>query len=106
MTPQLAVESSKFFLTPQLPIDAAGMDGDAEALPDSVGQLRARNPRFAEAEFCHKLHPLGCKRVPGRGAPLARQKTSQPGVLKRRLSLIERGTREAKRLDCLADRLL
>jgi hypothetical protein len=50
------VESSKFFLTPQLPIDAAGMDGDVEALSNALGQLRTGEPRFAEAELGYKLH--------------------------------------------------
>jgi hypothetical protein len=56
VNPPLAAQSSKFFLTPQLPIDAAGMDRHAEALSNALGQLRAGKPGFAEAELGYKLH--------------------------------------------------
>lgn len=91
---------------PQLTVDAARVNRDAEALCDSLGQLRTGDPRLGGSELCHKLHKLVRQLVPGPRTAFAWQQPSETSFLKGCLRLIERRTREAEPLCCLADRLL
>ena len=86
------------FLMPQLTVDAARVNRDAEMLRDSIRQLRTGDPRLRHPELCHKLHQLAGQFVPGSRAAFVWQKPGEPSLLKCCLRLIEGRTRKAKAL--------
>src|SRR6478672_2223242 len=99
-------DSTEFFLTQHLAVDAARVDRDAKALCDSFGQMRTGDVRIGRAELRNEIHQFRRQFVPGAWPAFLRQQAGESGLSKGCLCLIERGPREAECFRGLTDWLL
>ena len=98
--------SAPFFFAGELPVDAAGVHLQAEALAYRTGQLRGAQLRIGRARFGDELEHLRGELVRAVRARLVAQQAGQATLLEGGLCLVERWARQAAGLGRLADRTL